>query len=80
MAARAQGSGSEDLMSRASATRRMVLVAYATHNPTYAQAVTHCLKQPMWAPTTDDSPVPWEVLEAWYQGLQRTGQLVMDSY
>lgn len=64
----------------APATRRMVLVCFATQHPTYGQAVTQRLRDRAWAPTPEECPVPWEVLEQWYQGLQRTGQLVMDSY
>lgn len=70
----------QDLASRAPATRRMVLICYATQHPADSAVITQRLRQQGWAPTPEECPVPWEALEQWYQGLQRTGQLVMDSY
>ena len=69
-----------DLQTCAPATRRRVLVAYAAHHPPSAQAVAQRLSKQAWAPTPEDCPVDWAVLDAWYQGLQRTGQLGMNSY
>jgi len=69
-----------DLTTRSAASRRLILVCYANQHREVMPAVAARLKDQRWAPTVDDCPVDWEALQRWYRGLQRTGQLVMDSY
>lgn len=64
----------------APASRRLVLVCYADQFPDMHRVVWDRLQDRSWAPTPDDCPVDWTALERWYLGLQRTGDLVMDSY
>ena len=62
------------------ASRRLVLLCYAQQYPEVHRPVHDALRDPAWAPSPEDSPVAWVGLEAWYQGLERTGPIVMDSY
>jgi hypothetical protein len=68
------------LHSLAPAARRLVLVCYANQHPEVMREVAARLRDPQWVPTPEDCPVDWRTLTRWYAGLQRTGQIVMDSY
>lgn len=64
----------------APASRRLILVCYADQFPAMHRAVWDRLQDRSWAPTPEDCPVDWQALARWYRGLQRTGDLVIDSY
>jgi hypothetical protein len=64
----------------APATRRLILLAYALQHPEVHRAVTQRLQDRAWVPMPDACPVAWGEVEAWYQGVQRTATMVMDSY
>ena len=68
------------LAAHSTAARRLILACFAQHDRTVHRAVYDRLRDETWAPTPEDCPVDWQRLERWYQGLKRTGQLVMDSY
>jgi hypothetical protein len=63
-------------------SKRMVLLCYArVHAPgRYRAIAAHLAAHRTWAPTPDDCPVDWDALAQWYAALERTGQMVMDSY
>jgi hypothetical protein len=71
---------SAPLHTLAPASRRLVLICYAVQHPETLAAVQRCLRDQEWAPMPEDCPVAWVDLRRWYNGLQRTGQVVMDSY
>jgi hypothetical protein len=68
------------LLTCAPATRRLILLAYALQHPEAHRVVMQRLQDRAWVPTPDACPVAWGEVEAWYQGVQRTATLVMDSY
>jgi hypothetical protein len=64
---------------------RMVLSCYVEHQaPQRPVPQTHPLfvklRDHAWVPTPDDCPVPWDAVQTWYDGLQRTARTFMDSY
>lgn len=62
------------------AALRLILACYAQQRPAVAKLVYQRLETHTWAPTPEDCPGGWPALEQWYNGLERTGQIVMDSY
>lgn len=44
------------------------------------EAVQRLLRDPQWVPTREACPEEWDAVEAWHQGVRRTGDRFMDSY
>lgn len=69
-----------DLTTKSRASLRIILACYAAHCPEAKTAIYAKLKDEGWTPSPEDCPARWEDVQQWYNGLQRTGQIAMDSY